>query len=251
MLKMFTFAVVLAGAATFAHADDAEKTVRAALASLAPKAKPQVVEKSELPGFYSVVVDGHVLYISADGKYLIQGDVYDIPAKDSITGRALASLRGNELKNLPLSKRIVFAPPNPKHTVVVFTDVDCPYCRQFHKQIAAYNQIGIAVEYVFFPLSIHPGADKKAVAVWCSQDRNAAYTAAMNGQDPGKKTCDNPIAETQALGLKIGIDATPTILTPSGLHVNGNAAASPQQLLAELDRIDGAPAAATAAKAPK
>ncbi|TLY53521.1 MAG: DsbC family protein, partial [Gammaproteobacteria bacterium] len=129
-----------------------------------------------------------MLYVSADGKYLIHGDVYDVPAKTSINGRSLASWRNAGLKNLSADKRIVFSPPNPKHTITVFTDIDCPYCRKFHQNIAAINQQGIAVQYVFFPLSIHPGAEKKAVSVWCSQDRNAAYTAAMNGQDPGNKT---------------------------------------------------------------
>jgi thiol:disulfide interchange protein DsbC len=254
MLKIAALAVIaLAGVSIAAHADDAETAaVRAALATLVPNAKPEAIEKSPLPGFYSIVLKGQVIYISADGKYLVQGDIFDIPNKESITGKALASMRHAGLKELPVDKRLVFAPANPKHTVVVFTDVDCPYCRQFHKQIAGYNQVGIAVQYVFFPLSIHPGADAKAVSVWCSQDRNAAYTAAMNGQDPGKKTCTNPIAETTALGLKIGIGGTPTILTADGVQVNGNAAADPQKLLAELDRIEKTPvAAATAANAPK
>jgi len=246
MLRIALFTAALVGATSFAHADEAETTVRAALATIAPNVKPDQVQKSELPGFYSVVLRGQVVYVSADGKYLIQGEVVDIPAKESLSGRALAGVRGTALKDLPVSKRIVFSPPNPKHTVVVFTDVDCPYCRQFHKQIAAFNQAGIAVQYVFFPLQIHPNADKKAISVWCAQDRAAAYTAAMNGQDPGAKTCDNPIAETTALGMKIGIGGTPTILTPDGTQVNGNAAADAVHLSAELDRIA---AGQTAAKA--
>ena len=253
MLKISALAfLALTGAAGSAQADDIEN-VRAALATLVPNAKPDAIEKAALPGFYSVVLKGQVIYISGDGKFLVQGDVYDVPNKESITGNALATMRRAGLKDLPLDKRLVFSPPNPKHTVIVFTDVDCPYCRQFHKQIAAYNQVGIAVQYVFFPLSIHPGADAKAVSVWCSQDKNAAYTAAMNGQDPGKKTCANPIAETTALGMKIGIGGTPTILTTDGKQVNGNAAADPQKLLAELDRLEKTPAvaAATPAGAPK
>ena len=226
------------GNAASAQAGGEEKVVRDALAKLAPNAKAEAVVKSELPGFYEVVVNnGQVVYISADGKYLIQGDVLDVTQKANLTSRAQAGIRLAALKSLPQSKRLVFAPANPKHTVTVFTDVDCPYCRQFHKQIAAYNQVGIAVEYVLFPLSIHPGADKKAEAVWCSQDRNAAYTAAMNGQDPGKKTCANPVGETTALAMKIGISGTPTILNEYGVQVNGNAAQDPTKLLAELDRL--------------
>ncbi len=238
MFKFILTVAALALGAVSAHADDVDKAVRDALHTVVPSATPDIVEKSEMPGFYTVVIKGQVIYISNDGKYLVQGEVFNIPEKASLTSRALAAFRFAGLKKLPLDKRLVFAPPHPKHTVTVFTDVDCPYCRQFHKQIAAYNQVGIAVQYVLFPLSIHPGADKKAVAVWCSADRNAAYTAAMNGQDPGKKTCNNPVAETTALGLKLGINATPTILADNGTQVSGNFVMDPKVLLAELDRID-------------
>ena len=243
MLKSLFIAAALVGAAQIAHADDADKAVRDALHTLAPKATADSVRKSEIPGFYEVIVSGQVVYISGDGKYLIQGDVIDVPSKTSLNGRALAGVRNAALKSLPVEKRIVFSPPNPKHTITVFTDVDCPYCRKFHQNIAAYNQVGIAVQYIFFPLAIHPGADKKATSVWCAQDRNAAYTAAMNGQDPGSKTCDNPIAETTALALKIGIGGTPTILASDGTQI-GNSANDPKALLAELDRIDKTPVAA-------
>lgn len=236
--KTATFADVSSSGSAPVAATGEEKIVRDAFAKLAPSMKVESVAKSELPGFYEIVVNnGQVLYITADGKYVLQGEVFDVAQKESLTGRAQATMRYAALKNLPQSKRLVFSPPNPKHTVTVFTDVDCPYCRQFHKQIAAYNQAGIAVEYVLFPLAIHPGADKKAEAVWCSQDRNAAYTAAMNGQDPGKKTCENPIAETTALAVKIGIGGTPTILNERGVQVNGNATADPNKFLAELDRL--------------
>ena len=228
----------VAGSGASAPASGEEKVVRDAITKLAPTMKVEAVAKSDLPGFYEVVVsNGQVVYVTGDGKYLVQGDIYDVAQKASLTGRAQAALRLAALKTLPQSKRLVFAPANPKHTVIVFTDVDCPYCRQFHKQIAAYNQVGIAVEYVLFPLAIHPGADKKAEAVWCSQDRNAAYTAAMNGQDPGKKTCANPVAETTAIAMKMGIGGTPTILNENGVQVNGGLVQDPAKFLAELDRL--------------
>jgi thiol:disulfide interchange protein DsbC len=238
MFKPLIAALVLTTGAVSAHADDADKAVRDALHVIAPSATPDVLQKSRLPGFYEIVIKGQVLYISDDGKYLVQGEAFNIPEKLSLNGQAMAKVRGAALKDLALDKRLVFAPANPKHSIVVFTDVDCPYCRQFHKQIAAYNQLGISVQYVLFPLAIHPGADKKAIAVWCSQDRNAAYTAAMNGQDPGAKTCENPVAETTAMAIKIGIGGTPTILTGDGTQVNGGVAMDPKLLLAELDKLD-------------
>lgn len=242
--KILTAIFLLLVAGIAGAADNAEKTVRDAFASLLPNAKIDRVVKSDLPGFYEVVVSGQVVYISNDGKYLLQGRLFDVAARKDLTEARVAAIRADALKTLPHDKMMTFAPEHPKHTVTVFTDVDCPYCRQFHKQIAAYNAAGIGVNYVLFPLDIHPGADKKAEAVWCSSDRKAAYTAAMNGQDPGKATCSNPVAETKALSIAIGIDSTPTVLAEDGTHVNGSVAMNPNQLSAELDRLAKQPATA-------
>lgn len=239
MLIRLVLTVAAAFATTVAFAtDNGEQAVRAAFASLLPNAKIDRVVKSDLPNFYEVIVGGQVVYISTDGKYLLQGNLYDVPAKKSLTEARLAGIRADALRSLAPEKMMTFAPAKPKHTVTVFTDVDCPYCRQFHKQIAAYNAAGISVNYVLFPLDIHPGADKKAQAVWCAADRKAAYTAAMSGQDPGSATCaNNPVAETKALSLAIGIDATPTVLAEDGTHVTSGVIMNPEQLSAELDRL--------------
>lgn len=229
--------LALLAAATSAYADDGDKAVRDAMHSLLPMSKIDEVVKSDLPGFYEVIVSGQIVYVSADGKYLLQGNLYNVPAKKDLTSARLAGVREQAIEKLPASKKIVFAPEHPKHTVTVFTDVDCPYCRQFHKQIDQFNKAGIAVNYVLYPLDIHPGADKKAAALWCAADRNAAYTAAMNGKDPGSATCANPVPETKALAISLGINATPTILAEDGTQVNGAKTASPELLLAELDRL--------------
>jgi thiol:disulfide interchange protein DsbC len=234
--KLLSVLALLAIAGAAHAADEGEKKARDAIHSLLPLAVIDRVVRSDLPGFYEVIISGQIAYVSSDGKYLLQGNLYDVPEKKDLTAARLAQLRAEALAQLPAAKRIVFAPPHPKYSVTVFTDVDCPYCRQFHKQIAEYNQLGIAVNYVMYPLDIHPGADQKAVAVWCAKDRNEAYTAAMNGQDPGHATCTNPVAETKALGVRLGINATPTVLADDGSTIDNAKATVPAQLLAELER---------------
>ncbi len=246
MVKKWVFASVFAVFAGMAFAGDeqkkgdgasADKMVRDAIHSLVPTAVIDTVEKSDLPGFYEVAMGGAVVYVSADGKYLFQGNLFDIANKQDLTEQRMAKVRKVALDKVSQSKQLVFAPQNPKHTVTVFTDIDCPYCRRFHQQIAEYNKAGIAVNYILFPLSIHPGADKKAIAVWCAADRNAAYTAAMSGQDPGTKTCDNPVAELTSMATAIGVNGTPTVFAEDGTQVSGNIAYEPAKLIVELDRI--------------
>ena len=171
MLKKILTAFALLALSAVATAADGEKAVRDAIHSMLPMAIIDQVVKSDLPGFYEVIISGQIVYVTEDGKYLLQGKLYDVPQKKDLTSARVAVMREQALAKLPESKEMIFAPPNPKHTVTVFTDVDCPYCRQFHKQITEYNRLGIAVHYVLYPLDIHPGADKKAAAVWCSKDR--------------------------------------------------------------------------------
>ena len=241
MLKKILTAIALIVVVSGAHAaDNADKTVRAAIHSLLPLAVIDTVVKSNLPGFYEVIISGQIVYVTADGKYLLQGNLYNVPDKKDMTSARIAAIREQAIKQLPASKQIIFAAKNPKHTVTVFTDLDCPYCRAFNKNVAAFNNAGISVNYVMFPLDIHPGAEKAAVAIWCAADRKTALNEAMDGKNPGNATCKNPVAETKALGVSLGINATPTVLAEDGTSVNLNKAQSPQAFMAELDRLAAA-----------
>ena len=222
-----------------------EETVRKAMSALAPNVKIDAVQESAVPGFYEAIAGGEFVYVTLDGKYIIDGNAYDVESKHDLTADARARVRKDALDKIGPDKRIVFSPPAPlapKHTVTVFTDVDCPFCRRFHQQIAAYNAKGIAVDYLFYPLSIHPGADKKAEAVWCSQDRPNAFTAAMAGKDPGKATCANPVGELTDLAKNLGIGGTPTMIAEDGTQISSQIAMSPDRLAAELDRLEAAAA---------
>ena len=130
MSRFFVVALLLLAASASAQvADDVNKVVADALHTLVPRAKVDTIVASSLPGFYAAVIEGHVLYVSADGKYIIQGQVYDVPAHREISDEPLAGLRKQGIAKIPQEKRLVFAPPHPKYKVTVFTDVDCPYCR--------------------------------------------------------------------------------------------------------------------------
>jgi thiol:disulfide interchange protein DsbC len=124
---------------------------RDAVRSIDPNIAIEQVSPAPIPGFQAVIVGGQVLYVSNDGKYLIQGSLYDVGARRDLGQDAMKRLRVELLRSVPVADRIVFAPKDPKYTVTVFTDVECGYCRKFHSQIAEYNKLGIAVEYLAFP----------------------------------------------------------------------------------------------------
>lgn len=233
---IFLLALTLASGLAMA-ADGGNQTIINAVHKLAPKAKVEMIRPAPMAGFHSAVIDGAVVYVSDDGKYLIHGQIFDLdqPRITDISAAVMDKVRAQALAKVPASEHIRFAPKHPKYTVTAFVDVDCPFCRQFHSRIAQYNAQGIAVNYVLFPLdSLHPQASRKAQAVWCSADRKAAYNAAMNGADPGNLKCANPIKKMQALGRQLGVDGTPTIIAADGSLISPRTAQSPSQLAAVL-----------------
>ncbi len=228
---------LIALSATSAGAATPDETVRAAMARLAPQVKIDVVQESSVPGFHEAIVGNQLIYVSADGRHILDGSAFDAASQRDLTEATQAKRRLGPLAKIGPDKRIVFAPADPKHVVTVFTDIDCPFCRRFHGQMARYNALGIAVEYVFMPLDSHPGADRKAEAVWCAEDRKAALTAAMAGADTGTATCPNPVAESARIAREIGINVTPTTLAADGSRIAPQVAMAPEQLAAELDRL--------------
>ncbi|MBN8726627.1 MAG: DsbC family protein [Xanthomonadales bacterium] len=226
------FAAVLPGHAQAAGADEA---VRAAVQELAPQAKIDKIEVAPMPGFRQVLLGGQLLYVSDDGKYLLQGTLFDAKAKRDLTAARVAIEHKSKVDAVPQDKRIVFGPEGkPKYKVTVFTDFDCGYCRKLHSDIAEINKRGIEVDYLFFPRS-GPGTPSfdKAVSVWCADDRKAAFTAAKSGVEPKPATCANPVAEQFQLGNEVGVNGTPTILAPDGTRLGGYL--PPDQLLSRLE----------------
>ncbi|HWS77621.1 MAG TPA: DsbC family protein [Thermomonas sp.] len=200
-----------------------EARVRDVLKGLNPKIRVDSVRAAPLPGFREVVAGGQVVYVSDDGKYLFQGGLLDIARKKDMSEAALAKVRGEVLKTLPLADRIVYSPVGTaKHKVVVLTDVECGYCRKFHNEIAEYTKRGIQVEYLAFPRAGLGSPDyRKMVSVWCADDRKKALTDAKNDRPVPARTCKTPVDMQYNAGLRMGLEGTPMILSTDGQFIGG------------------------------
>ena len=228
-----------------------------AIRQLNPQVTVEKVAAAPVPGFREAIVGGQVVYISDDGKYLFLpgsgGALFDVAAKKNLSEVALSGMRVDLLRTIPASERIVFAPPNPKYTVTVFTDVECGYCRKLHSEIAEYNRQGIAIEYLAFPrMGIGSEDHKKMVSVWCAADRKQALTDAKSDKALKMVDCKNTVTMQYDVGQRAGLTGTPMILTKDGTQVGGYL--PPAQLRATLDRLSGEtakPAAASPSGASK
>jgi len=213
-----------------------EAAVRATLAAALPGQAIRRLQPAPIGGFTEVVVAGRVLYVSNDGRYVIDGALIDFQTRRNLTDGAMESIRVEGLKTIPTAERIVFAPRDPKHTVTVFTDISCGYCRLFHQKIAEYNALGIAVEYLFFPRAGEGSeAWAQAEAVWCARDPRQAMTDAKAGKPVASRECKNPVAREFALGREVGVSGTPAIYTASGTHIGGYL--EPQRMLQVLQSL--------------
>lgn len=206
------------------------------------------VKPSPIPGVYQIQHQREFAYVTADGRYLLRGDLVDLKTGEELTENLRRADRLEVLAKLGPKKLIEFAPPAPvaaKYTVTVFTDIDCGYCRKLHSEIAQYNAKGIAIRYAFFPRS---GPDteswKSAEAVWCSADQRKALTDAKAGQTIkiSGKVCDNPVAEEYKIAQDLGIRGTPMMVLPNGDVYPGYVPAA--QLAAKLAEGEPKPAAA-------
>lgn len=171
---------------------------------------------------YEVLVGSNVLYISRDGRYMFNGDVIDLKTDENLTETRRNGLRKKLIASVSEKDMIIFGPKTAKHTVTVFTDIDCGYCRKLHSEMDKYIQMGFRVRYLSYPRAgIGSASYQKAVAVWCAEDRNKALTLAKRGDTPQNKTCDNPVAKEYQLGEKIGVRGTPTIILEDGRMIPG------------------------------
>ena len=212
------------------------------------------IRPSPVSGWYEVQRDHEFGYVSTDGKYLMQGELVNIDTGERLTEELRRSDRLAALKDLGAENMIEFAPTPPvavKYTVTVFTDLDCPYCRKLHSQIAQYNAKGIAVRYVFFPRhGIGSPTYFQEISVWCSANRQDALTRAKLGENIPSRKCENPVDKEFKLAMDLGISGTPGIILPDGTLYGGGYA--PPDVLADVlaksDADNKAAAAAAAAK---
>ncbi|MFP7722509.1 DsbC family protein [Lysobacter sp. A3-1-A15] len=197
-----------------------------AIRALNPDIPVERVAAAPMPGFRQAVVGGQVVYVSDDGRYLFLpgsgGALYDAHAKRNLTESALAGMRRDLLAKIPATERIVFAPANPVHTVTVFTDVECGYCRKLHSEMAEYNRQGIAIEYLAFPrMGLGSEDYKKMVSVWCADDRRKAMTDAKNEKRVPQRDCTTTVNMQYDIGRRVGLTGTPMILAEDGTQMGG------------------------------
>ena len=215
-------------------ADTIPPPLEARLSDLAPGMKPDHIAETPLAGIYEVRYGSIIVYLSGDGRYMLRGDLMDLETRRNFTEETLNTVRAEAVAALGEENMVVFEPEAVRHTITVFTDVDCGYCARLHQQMADYNRLGIRVRYTAFPRAgVGSPTYDKMVSVWCAEDPHTAMTDAKAGRSVEPRSCANPVREQYEAGQAIGVNGTPAIVLESGEMIPGYV--PPDDLASRLD----------------
>ena len=216
------FALLVLGQVSV-NADEA--SVKKAVEGAYPKFKVESVTKTPFAGLYEVFMAGQIIYTDEKMTILIaEGRLVDPKTKKDITGERLEELTKIDFSSLPLEQAIKVVKGNGSRKLVVFSDVDCPYCKRLERnELANINDLTI---YTFlYPLQqLHPDAPAKSKAIWCAPNRVAAWQDwIMNDQLPkaANNNCPVPLEKVGELAKKIGVTSTPTLIFADGKRMMG------------------------------
>ena len=200
-----------------------------------PGATVSNVSKSGYFGLYEAQFDGQLVYTDAKVAYVMVGAIYDTTTKQNLTEDRLRKLNRIAWDSLPLELALKKVKGNGTRKLAVFSDADCPFCKRFENELKGVDDVTV---YTFlFPIDqLHPEAARKSKQIWCAPDRQKAWDEFFDaGKLPDNKgDCETPIAATQALGQKLRINATPTLVFADGSIIPG--ALPKDRLEAELSK---------------
>jgi thiol:disulfide interchange protein DsbC len=202
--------------ASAAGAANATKTVTDKISKAFPNIKIDGIQKSSISGLYEIRVGKNVFYSDLSGEHVILGgQIIETSTQRNLTRERMRELSLIDWNTLPLEKAIVSGPKNAKLKMAVFTDPQCTFCDRLEQELQQAPDIRV---YTFlYPLEMHKDARRICEAIWCSEDRRAAFLKVfLEGGDVHAEKCETPIDDIIELGHKLGITGTPTIISEDG-----------------------------------
>jgi thiol:disulfide interchange protein DsbC len=234
--KLVSFALLsvfatLSVSATLAMANEA--SVKKAVETAYPKFKVDSVTKTPYAGLYEVFMGGQIIYTDEKMTFLIaEGRLVDPKTKKDITGERMEELTKIDFSSLPLDQAIKVVKGNGSRKLVVFSDVDCPYCKRL-EQNELTNITDVTIYTFLYPIAqLHPDSAAKSKSIWCASNRVKAWEDwILNNQLPkATGNCEVPLEKIGELARKIGVTSTPTLIFADGKRMLGS------QPYAEIER---------------
>ena len=222
MIKKMIGIALISALSTFAMADEA--SVKKAVETTYPKFKVDKVTKTAFGGLYEVFIGGQIIYTDEKVSFLIaEGRLVDTKTKKDITGERLEELTRIDFASLPLDQAIKVVKGNGSRKLVVFSDVDCPYCKRLERNELS-NITDVTIYTFLYPIEqLHPDAASKSKLIWCANDRVKAWSDwILRDQLPAAAgNCEVPLEKVGQLARKSGVTRTPTLFFADGRRMLG------------------------------
>ncbi len=172
-------------------------------------------------GLYEVVVGDELFYADDKANYFFFGHVVDTKTRTSMTNERLQEIKAARrvsLDSLPLQSAIKIVKGDGKRQVAIFTDPNCPYCKQLEKELV--NITNVTIYTLLYP--VLNGSMELSKKIWCSSNQIKAWDDFMlRGIAPGDKDCDTPLEALLKAGRENKVSGTPTLIFADGSVVGG------------------------------
>ncbi|WP_018881289.1 MULTISPECIES: DsbC family protein [unclassified Thioalkalivibrio] len=214
----------------------ATEAIEEYMARVIPDTEIDSIRETPMEGVFEVRYGTDILYVSEDGRYLIQGNMVDLETRENLTQSALSGVRADMFAAIDDSELVTYSPNGETRGVLnIFTDPNCPYCREIHQDLPEYLSAGIKVRYLMFPVL---GRDSPEIMdrIWCAEDREEAMDRAKEGDKLSDidGSCATPQDQHMAMGQQLGLRGTPALITEGGQQLSGY-----QEPQAVIERILG------------
>ncbi|MEN9905307.1 MAG: hypothetical protein RLZZ555_1872 [Pseudomonadota bacterium] len=193
--------------------------------SLYPRTTFREIRPSRVEGLYEVVMGENIAYTDESGRYFIFGHLFDMQQQLDLTAQRKLDSRKSEFPAQYLAQAIRTVKGDGSRQLAVFSDPDCPYCKQLEAELARLDNV--TIHTFLYPLeALHPEARTRSVSVWCAPNRAKAWSDLMlTGRKPRLAACDNPVDDNLVLGSRLGVVGTPTLIAADGRILPGSASA--------------------------
>ena len=218
-----------------------ESLVLSALQKGYPQNRIRFARETAVKGFYEVILGEGVSYVFITPEtiekldqineknrdlyfkhWIFGGVFYDMAQQKDLTAPLKALAQMIDVTKLPLELSITREKGTPQHSLFVFTDPRCPFCKQLEESLSKLNNVRIHT--FLMPLAVlHPDAKEIAARIWCSANQAQAFEDFMlKGVAPQTKAaCSTPLTEIERLAASLGVKGTPTLFFENGERVTG------------------------------
>lgn len=204
----------LTASLSFANVDSVRENIKKQY----PNLKISNIQKTEMPGLYSANLDQQIIYVGEDGQHMFVGSMIRLKDQKNLTKDLVLGQNSIDWNQLPLKDAIKTVKGSGQHVLAVFSDPNCPYCKQLEPEL---DKLKDATIYTFiYPLK--PQSIVVSRQVWCAPNQSYSWKKLIQqGVKPTVTSCANPIDRNLELGKKLGFNGTPTLIFANGFKLVG------------------------------